>query len=131
MATDYLKLAQEAYEASTTFADANNRTDWEYSLRAFRNEHAAGSKYNSEEFKSRSRIFPPYTRAIIRKNEAAGAVALFSNMEIVNLSPGNPDDLMSVASCEAMKAILEFRLSRAIPPFPVCLGGIQDLQIQC
>jgi len=128
--TDYLKLAQEAYEASTTFVDANYRKDWEYSIRAFRNEHSAGSKYLSDDFKARSRIFPPYTRAIIRKNEAAGAVALFSNMEVVNLTPGNPDDPMSVASCEAMKEILEYRLSRTIPAFQVCMGGIQDAQVQ-
>jgi hypothetical protein len=130
MATDYLKLAQEAFDASTTFIDANYRKDWEYSIRAFRNEHAAGSKYLSEDFKARSRIFPPYTRSIIRKNEAAGAVALFSNMEVVNLTPGNPDDLISVASCEAMKQILEYRLSRTIPAFQVCMGGIQDAQVQ-
>jgi len=130
VATDYLKLAQEAFEASTTFVDANYRKDWDYSIRAFRNEHATGSKYLSDDFKARSRIFPPYTRSIIRKNEAAGAVALFSNMEVVNLSPGNPDDVMSVASCEAMKQILEYRLSRTIPAFQVCMGGIQDAQVQ-
>ena len=130
MATDYLALAQEAFEASTTFVDANYRKDWDYSIRAFRNEHASGSKYLSEDFKARSRIFPPYTRSIIRKNEAAGAVALFSNMEVVNLSPGNPDDKISVASCEAMKEILEYRLSKTIPAFQVCMGGIQDAQVQ-
>src|SRR5258706_4723995 len=130
MATDYLALAKEAFEASSIFVDANYRKDWDYSLRAFRNEHAAGSKYLSEDFKARSRIFPPYTRSIVRKNEAAGAVALFSNMEVVNLSPGNPDDRMSVASCEAMKEIVEYRLSHTIPWFQVCMGGIQDAQVQ-
>src|SRR5258706_3656735 len=130
MATDYLALAKEAFEASSIFVDANYRKDWDYSIRAFRNEHAPGSKYNSEEFKARSRIFPPYTRSIVRKNEAAGAVALFSNMDVVNLSPGNPDDPMSVASCDAMKEILEYRLSRTIPWFQVCMGGIQDAQVQ-
>lgn len=127
---DFLKLAQDAYEASTTFIDANFRKDWDYSIRAFRNEHAPGSKYNSEEFKARSRIFPPYTRSIIRKNEAAAAVALFSNMEVVNLTPGNPDDQMSVASAAALKEIIEYRLTKTIPAFPVCMGGFQDAQVQ-
>ena len=124
--TDYLKLSQEAFEASSAYVDTNCRADWDYSLRAFRNEHASGSKYLSEEYKGRSRIFRPKTRSIIRKNEAAGAVALFSNMEVVNLSPGNPDDVMSVASAAAMKEILEYRLTKTIPAFPVCLGGLQD-----
>jgi hypothetical protein len=129
VATDYLELAKEAFEASTTYIDSNWRSDWDYAIRAFRNEHAAGSKYLSEEYKSRSRLFRPKTRSIIRKNEAAAAVALFSNMEVINLTPGNPDDIMSVASGEAMKQILEYRLTKTIPAFQVCIGGLQDAQV--
>lgn len=127
---DWLKRTQEAFDNSTEYIDQNCRADWDYSLRAFRNEHASGSKYLSEEFKARSRLFRPKTRAIIRKNEAAGAVALFSNMEIVDLQPGNPDDPMSVAARDAMKAILEYRLTRTIPTFQIAMGGIQDAQTQ-
>ena len=126
MATDYLSLAKEAFDASTTYLDGNYRSDWEYSLRAFRSEHASGSKYLSEEYKSRSRLFPPHTRTIIRKNEAAGMQAAFSNREVVNVEPGNPDDVMSVASAAAMKEILEYRLSKTIPAFELYIGGLQD-----
>ena len=125
---NFLTLAQEAYESSSAFVDANYRSDWDYSLRAFRNEHAQGSKYLSPEFASRSRIFRPKTRAIIRKNEAAAAVALFSNMEVVDIQPENPDDVMNVAAAAADKALLEYRLSRTIPAFQVCMGGVQDAQ---
>ena len=126
--TDFLKLSQQAYESSSAFVDANHRSDWDYSLRAFRNEHAQGSKYLSPEFAARSRLFRPKTRAIIRKNEAAGAVALFSNMEVVNIQAENPDDPMNVAGAAAAKALLEYRLTRTIPAFQVCMGGIQDAQ---
>ena len=128
MAVDYLDLAKQAYDASTTFLDANYRADLDYSLRAFRNEHAAGSKYLSEEYKSRSRIFRPKTRAIIRKNEAAGMQAAFSNREMVSVSPANPDDIMSVASAACMKEIMEYRLSRTLPAFELYIGGLQDAQ---
>ena len=127
---DYLKLAQEAFEASSTFMDANWRPDWDYSIKAFRNEHASGSKYLSPEYASRSRLVSPKTRSIIRKNEAAGAVALFSNMDVVNLEPGNPDEMLSVASTAAMKAVLEYRLTKTIPTFEIAMGGIQDAQTQ-
>lgn len=123
---DYLALAKEAFDASTTYLDANYRADLDYSLRAFRNEHASGSKYLSEEYKSRSRLFPPHTRTIIRKNEAAGMQAAFSNREVVNVEAGNPDDVMSVASAAAMKEVMEYRLSRTIPAFELYLGGLQD-----
>ena len=125
---NFLTLAQQAYESSTAFVDANYRADWDYSLRAFRNEHAQGSKYLSPEFAARSRIFRPKTRSIIRKNEAAGAVALFSNMEVVDIQPENPDDPMNVAAAAADKALLEYRLTRTIPAFQVVMGGLQDAQ---
>lgn len=126
--TDFLKLSQEAYDSSTAYIDSNLRADWDYSVRAFRNEHAAGSKYLSEEFKARSRIFRPKTRSVIRKNEAAGAVALFSNMETVNVTPGNPDDVMSVAGAAAIKEVLEYRLAKTIPTFQLVMGALQDAQ---
>ena len=125
---DFLTRAQQAYEGSSAFIDANHRADWDYSLRAFRNEHAQGSKYLSPEYAARSHLFRPKTRSIIRKNEAAGAVALFSNMEVVDIQPGNPDDPMNVAAVAADKALLEYRLTRTIPAFQVCMGGIQDAQ---
>src|SRR3990167_7670601 len=128
MATDYLALAKDAFDASSSYIDTNWRADWDYSLRAFRNEHAPGSKYLSEEYKARSRIFRPKTRTIIRKNEAAGMQAAFSNREVVNVEPGNPDDVMSVASAAAMKEVMEYRLSHTIPSFQIYLGGLQDAQ---
>lgn len=130
MKTNYLDLAREAFDASSAFVDSNWRADWDFSLKSFRLEHAAGSKYLSEEYKSRSRLVSPKTRSIIRKNEAAGAVALFSNMDVVNLEPGNPDDQMSVAGRDCMKEILEYRLGKTIPTFEICMGGIQDAQSQ-
>ena len=126
MATDWLKLAQEAYEASTTYIEQNFRSDWDYSMRAFRSEHASGSKYNTDAFQHRSRLYRPKTRSVIRKNEAAAAMALFSNMEIVNLAPENPDDVMAVAGASALKEVIEYRLSRTIKTFPLVMGAFQD-----
>jgi hypothetical protein len=128
--TDFLKLAQEAFDASTTFLDANLRGELDYSIKAFRNEHGSGSKYLSPEYASRSRLFRPKTRSVIRKNEAAAAAALFSNMEIVNVTAGDEDSEMSVAGAACIKQIVEYRLSRTIPAFPLVMGGVQDAQTQ-
>lgn len=128
MATDFLDLSKQAYEAATTWIDANARSDWDYSLKAFRNEHAPGSKFTSPEYQSRSRVFFPKTRSVIRKNEAAAHMALFSNMETVDVTPGNPDDAMSVANAACMKQLLEYRLSRTIPAFQLVIGAMQDAQ---
>lgn len=127
--TDFLKLSREAFDSSSAFVDANYRSDWDYGIKAFRSEHAAGSKYLSPEYAHRSRLYRPKTRSIIRKNEAAGAMALFSSMEIVDVQPANPDDPMAVASRDAIKAVLEYRLTNTIPWFEICMGGIQDAQV--
>lgn len=126
MATNFLKLSQEAFDASTAWIDTNWRSEWDYSLKAFRNEHASGSSYLSPAFAGRSKLFRPKTRALIRKNEAAAAVALFSNMETAVFAPLNPSDPMSVAAAELYKALVEYRLTHSIPAFPLVMGAFQD-----
>lgn len=125
---DYLALAKEAFDSSTMYLEANYRPDWEYSLKAFRGEHASGSKYLSDDYKSRSRIVSSKTRSIIRKNEAAAMQAAFSNREMVSCEPQNPENVMSVASAEAMKEVMQYRLTKTIPTFEIYLGGVQDAQ---
>ncbi len=129
-ASQALSLAKEAYEASSVFIDTNYRADWDYSIKAFRNEHAAGSKYLADEFKSRSRIFRPKTRSIIRKNEAAAMQAMFSNKEFCYTEPQDPDSMQSVAAAACMKELLQYRMTRSIPTFETYLGGVQDAQTQ-
>src|SRR5690606_12772092 len=45
-------------------------------------------------------------------------------------SPGNPDNMMSVAGAAAIKELVEYRLTRTIPTFPLVMGGVQDAQTQ-
>ena len=127
-ADKWLTLAQDAYEASSAFLDTNHRADWDYSLRAFRNEHAQGSKYLSTEYASRSRLYRPKTRAIIRKNEAAGMQAMFSNREFIAVDAENPDDPVNVASAACLKEVVDYRFKKTIPAFEIYLGGLQDAQ---
>jgi hypothetical protein len=126
-AQSWLDDAVAAYEASTSFVDVNYRKKWEYGLRAFQNEHAPGSKYLSDDYRGRSRIFRPKTRSVIRKNEAAAALTL-GNIDSIDFSPENPDDLTNLAATEALKAVVKYRLSRTIPWFHIVVGAMQDAQ---
>lgn len=126
-AQSWLDDAVSAYEASTSFIDANYRKKWEYGLRAFQNEHAPGSKYLGEDYRGRSRLFRPKTRSVIRKNEAAAALTL-GNIDTIEFSPENPDDVQNIAAAEATKAIMRYRLSRTIPWFHIVVGAMQDAQ---
>ena len=69
----WLAIARDAYNTSTDYFDANIRKQLEKNMHAFRSKHAPGSKYHSEQYKYRSKIFRPKIRASIKKS--AGRVA--------------------------------------------------------
>lgn len=121
-----LQLAKDAYSASTTYVDANYRKQWEDALKVFQSRHPADSKYNSEAYKYRSKIFRPKTRSVIRKNEAAAAAAFFSNIDVVNIEPANPNDQQQLVGAHLFKELLQYRLTKTVPWFQTLIGGFQD-----
>jgi hypothetical protein len=126
----FIKRAKDAFAFSTSYMDSNLRQPLDDSLRAFNNQHSASSKYNSETFRRRSHLYRPKTRAVIRKNEAAAAAALFSNFDLINTEPGNPTDKEEIISADVMKQLVQERLTVSIPWFKVAIGGFQDAQVQ-
>lgn len=126
---DYLQLAKDAYAASTTYVDSNYRKKWDDGLRMFQSRHPSDSKYNTDAYKHRSKIFRPKTRSLVRKHEAATAAAFFSNIDVINTSPVNQDDRNQAASAELMKEVLQYRLTKSIPWFMVVCGGMQDAMV--
>ena len=127
---NWRRRAQDAYRFSTSFVDTNYRNKWDDAIKAFNNQHPSDSKYNSEIFRKRSNIFVPKTRAIIRKNEAAAAAAFFSNLDRISVTPVNGNDEVERVSADVMQQLLQYRLTKSIPWFQVCLGGLQDAQVQ-
>jgi hypothetical protein len=121
-----LKVARDAYIASTSYVDANFRKQWEDALRMFQSKHPQDSKYNQEAYRYRSKLFRPKTRSVIRKNEAAAAAAFFSNLDVVNLDPSNEKDPKQVFGSKLYKALLQYRLTKSIPWFVTLIGGFQD-----
>jgi hypothetical protein len=122
----WLELARDAYSTSTTYFDSNIRSQVEKDLRAFQSLHAPGSKYLSDAYKARSRIFRPKTRTAIRKNEAIAAEAFFSTKDVVSCTPGDESNPLQRASAQVMQALLQHRLSKSIPWFHTCIGAYQD-----
>lgn len=126
MAKDWLALAKNAYESSTSYVDANYRKKWDDSIRMFQSRHPSDSKYNTETYKHRSKLFRPKTRSLVRKHEAALAAAVFSNIDVISTSPINEDDRDQVASAAVMKELLQYRLTKSIPWFKIVTGAMQD-----
>lgn len=127
--TDWLKIASESYQSSTSYFDANYRKNIEDSIRMFNSEHPQGSKYLSEDYKHRSRLFRPKSRSIVRKNEAILASAFFSNMDIVDVQPLDESDPVQLASAQINKNLLQYRLTKTIPWFQTIIGALQSAQV--
>lgn len=127
---NWMKRAKDAYRFSTSYVDSNYRRQWEDSIRAFHSQHAGDSKYNSPLWNKRSNIFRPKTRSVIRKNEAAGAAAFFSNVDRISVQGQNEAKPEQRLSAAIMKALLQYRLTKSIPWFHVVIGGLQDAQVQ-
>lgn len=126
MARDWLKLASDAYASSTTYVDSNYRKKWDDALRMFQSRHPQDSKYNTDAYKHRSKIFRPKTRSLVRKHEAATASAFFSNVDVISTSPADQDNPQQAASADVMKELLQYRLTKSIPWFQIVCGGMQD-----
>jgi hypothetical protein len=107
MARDWLKLAKDSYASSTSYVDSNYRKKWDDALRMFQSRHPTDSKYNTDAYKHRSKIFRPKTRSLVRKHEAATASAFFSNIDVINTEAVNQDDANQSASAALMKEILQ------------------------
>jgi hypothetical protein len=132
---NYLNLVAQAINQGQTYVTQNVQRNWDRSIRAFRNEHFAGSKYTQKEYRLRSQIFRPKTRAAVRKDMAAAASSLFSTTDAISCEPGDESSLEQRASAAIIKELLNYRTDRtggraAIPWFRVSMGARQDALLQ-
>ena len=123
------RLAREIYSTSTDWLNASRRAAWNDSLRAFQSLHPSGSKYLSGEYRFRSRLFRPKTRAMVRRDEASTAQSFFSNEDVVSVSAEDDDDPHQQASAEILKELLQYRLTKTIPWFLTLVGARQDAEV--
>jgi len=117
--------AQEIYQTSTDYMEANITQRWEKNLSHFNNQHAPGSNYRKSSWK-RSRVFRPKTRSNIKSQEAGLAAAAFSTKNLVDIQPVDKTNEDQVISARINKAILEYRLKKTVPWFLTAIGAYQD-----
>ncbi len=122
----WLSLANDAYHEANSWFDANIRRDMETNIAHFQNKHAPGSKYYKDSYKHRHKGFRPKTRAMVRKKEAAAAVALFSTSDVLHVKPERGKDVSHQVSAEINQEILQYRLDNTIPWFQTAMGAYQD-----
>ena len=122
----YIKVAQEAYQASTSYIDSNYRARWENAIRHFQSKHASGSKYNKATYQYRSKLFRPKSRSMSRNFEAGLAAAFFSNSDLMSIEPADQDNPIQSASADIVFQLMQHHLTNDIPWFPICIGAGQE-----
>lgn len=123
---EWLLLARDTFSASTNYYDANLRKPWERASANVRGEHPSGSKYHTEEYKRRSRIFRPKTRAAMLKAEADVDAAFFSTEDVVSIQAEDPANRVQVVSAAINKELLQYFLTRKIDWYRFVMGAYQD-----
>lgn len=124
--SDWLSLAKEAYRTSTDFIEASLKKQWEKNMSHFRSRHAPGSKYFTDAYRYRSKIFRPKIRAAVRKHEAAAAAAYFATDDAVHIAAeddGNPEQVLSA---EINSEVMNHRLDKSIKWFQTLIGAYQE-----
>ena len=126
---DWLGMARDAYHESNSFLDKGLRKRWEMNLALANSKHPAGSKYLSDSYKHRSKIFRGKTNAAIRKNIAAAAVALFGTQDVVSVEPEDDNNTAQTEAAEAGHDLVNYHMENSVPWFLICMGAYRDCQV--
>lgn len=125
----WLQLARDAYRSSENWFDSSQRVVFERALANFRSVHPPGSKYHSDAYLKKSKLFRPKTRAAIRKAEAGHAVAFFSTHDVVHCTPVNETDPRQVLGAEVHNSLINMRMNDPqLHWYQTLIGGCQDAQ---
>lgn len=107
-----ITLSRESFSSSKSWWDSSIRAQIERNLRAYNSRHPPGSKYFTEQYRKKSKLFRPKTRTAIRKSSASVAKAFFSSSDVVHCSPVNDADKQQVLAAEVHMALVNFRLDQ-------------------
>lgn len=122
----WLALSESIYETSQDYYEQSLQRAWETNARHWNNEHETGSKFFSDAYRYRSRLFRPLTRTTERNSSAATASAMFSNMDVLDVSPLNPTLENGQQASAITKALLQYRLENDVQWYLTAMGAWQD-----
>ena len=121
-----IRLSTDAFETSTTYLESSMMAHWEANERQFQSRHPVGSKYESADYKHRSKIFRPKTRSTIQSNEADCAFAFFSTANRAVIQAEDDNNQEQLASGRVHQELLNWRLRSTVPWFRIVQGAYQD-----
>lgn len=92
----------------------------------FKNKHTKASKYNTEFYQKRSRLFRPKTRTSSIHFDADLARAFFSTSRLTRVLPENKKDPIAVAGAAVGSELVSYHLKKSIPWRKLVVGAGQE-----
>lgn len=125
-----LRIARQCFDTSEDYFNATQRSRVMDAMARFRSRHPKASRYWSEAFERRSKLFRPKTRTVIRRREAATVAALFSSSDVVNVTATSAGDPKAARDARIQDALLNARLTNDDRWYKFCVGAQQDADRQ-
>lgn len=128
---DWLAVAKDAFVKSDEYFGTNVSNQVTRNISLFNSKHPSGSKYHSDGYRFRSKIFRPKVRSSIRRHESAAAQAYFASEDIVLCSSENEGNDEKSAGAHIAERLLNYRLKQpSFMWFQTCMGAYQDAMVQ-
>lgn len=125
----WVDLAASAHAGSTNYFDSFVRPKVEKNIRQFQSQFAGDSKYLTEAYRLKSKVFRPKTRSMVRKNEAVAASAFFSTEDVTSIRPVDDNNPVHRAAASMYRYLLQHRLTKSIPWFITLIGAYQEAMV--
>lgn len=124
--SEFLTVARRAHEQSESFLEASQMKRWRDNFNRAQSKHPDGSKYLTPAYQLRARHYRGKTEAALRKNEAAMAVAMFSNHDVVSITPtiGTSEEVAT-----ALHKLVNRHLDKSIKWFMISIGAYHEAMI--
>jgi hypothetical protein len=124
----WLQRAQLVQRAATQWFDSSVRQGVQRNYAHFKGRHAASTKYASANYtRHRSSLFRPKTRSMMRRTEAAAAVAFFSTADLLSVSAFDDSDIDQRDAATVAQAVMQYRLEDTrMRWFQTVVGAVQD-----
>lgn len=132
--TSWLRLVGQNKSQGRRFMQNSALASWQEAQLYYRSIHGAGSRYNKEQHKARSKYFKPKTRAAVRKNLTATANALFHSDDVLVMSAEDESNPVQRANAALLRQIINLRFSNntmktGVPWFETAIGARFDTQL--
>lgn len=130
---DWLAIARDSFTSSCSYFDITVRPEVETSIRQFQGRFSRGSKYLTEQYRLKSKLFRPKTRSSIRKHEATAVNAFFSTEDVIAVRAVNDNNPLQQAAAKGYKYLLQHRLTSkekdGIPWYETLVGAYQETMV--